>query len=88
MTQISLITTIDLSLKVKSLPSLRDSFQEYLSTSTQEGDYLEKDFGTRKVVSAVEILEFPSVLHLRLFRMAYDAGLKRFVKVRYLGWIE
>jgi hypothetical protein len=64
----------DLSLLVKDLDGLRDSFLKYLEKEELIGNnqYQTETYGKQDAEMGVEFLEFPSVLHLHLRRFEYD----------------
>jgi len=64
----------DIQLNVKGKKSIHDSFQEYITQETLEGDnkYDAGQHGLQDADKGVMFLNFPPVLHLQLLRFQYD----------------
>lgn len=64
----------DLQLSVKGLNNLEDSFKDYISTETLDGDnkYQVEGRGLQKATKGVVFEELPPLLHLHLRRFEYS----------------
>lgn len=64
----------DLSMEVKGIPNLLDSFKNYVKPEELTGDnkYSTEKYGKQDAIMGVEFVEFPPVLHLQLIRFTYD----------------
>ncbi|KAI8871870.1 cysteine proteinase, partial [Ramicandelaber brevisporus] len=72
----------DIQLNVKGCNNLRDSFVEYISVETLDGDnqYMADGHGLQDARKGVVFESFPPVLHLQLKRFEYDFELDRMAK--------
>ena len=73
----------DIQLNVKNCKNLKDSFTDYCSVETLEGDnaYFAQGFGLQTAKKGVIFKSFPPVLHLQLKRFDYDMINDRFIKI-------
>ncbi|KAK4688080.1 ubiquitin carboxyl-terminal hydrolase 7, partial [Tremellales sp. Uapishka_1] len=64
----------DIQLTIKGIKNLRDSFREYVSVETLEGEnkYMAEGHGLQDAKKGVIFRSFPPVLHLQLRRFEYD----------------
>ena len=64
----------DIQLTIKGIKDLRDSFREYVSVETLEGEnkYQAEGLGLQDAKKGVIFRQFPPVLHLQLRRFEYD----------------
>ncbi|KGQ01945.1 hypothetical protein PAAG_11336 [Paracoccidioides lutzii Pb01] len=69
---------LDISLNVQNIPSLAESFQDYIRENTDEE---RTEHGIRKTATGVIFGSFPTVLHLHLKRYAYDMAQRQLLKV-------
>ncbi|ESO84027.1 hypothetical protein LOTGIDRAFT_184079 [Lottia gigantea] len=67
-------TFFDIQLNVKSKKSVNESFKEYVTVETLDGDnkYDAGEYGLQEAEKGVIFLKFPPVLHLHLMRFMYD----------------
>ncbi|RUP44365.1 hypothetical protein BC936DRAFT_149573 [Jimgerdemannia flammicorona] len=75
----------DIQLNVKGCKNLYESFKDYVSEETLEGDnkYMAEGHGLQDAKKGVIFESFPPVLHLQLKRFEYDIQRDAMVKV---GW--
>ncbi|KAI3652031.1 hypothetical protein MP228_003334 [Amoeboaphelidium protococcarum] len=73
----------DIQLNVKGMPSLADSFKDYIQTELLDGDnkYQSEKYGLQDARKGVIFLKFPPVLHLQLKRFEYDFMKDAMVKI-------
>jgi len=73
----------DISLDVKGMKNLRESFQYYMLEETMDGEnkYHTEDFGLQDAKKGINFVSFPPVLHLHLKRFEYDAERDASVKI-------
>jgi ubiquitin carboxyl-terminal hydrolase 7 len=73
----------DISLNVKGVKDLRESFQNYVLEETLDGDnkYHTEDFGLQDAKKGISFVSFPPILHLHLKRFEYDGQRDAIVKV-------
>lgn len=73
----------DIQLNVKGLKTLADSFDDYITVETLEGDnkYHAEEHGLQDAHKGVIFETFPPVLHLQLKRFEYDFMRETMVKV-------
>ncbi|OHT14307.1 hypothetical protein TRFO_15331 [Tritrichomonas foetus] len=73
----------DLTMTVKGIPSLEESFKQYTSPEYLNGDnkYQTEEYGKQDAIMGVEFLEFPPVLFLHLSRFTFDYATERMIKV-------
>ena len=76
----------DIQLTIKGIKNLRDSFREYISVETLDGDnkYQAEGYGLQDAKKGVIFKSFPPVLHLQLRRFEYDVEKDALVKVRQI----
>ncbi len=81
---------IDIQLNVKGCKDLYESFVEYCSVETLEGDnkYHAEGYGLQDAKKGVIFQQFPPVLHLQLKRFEYDMELDSLVKVYAINMIS
>lgn len=75
----------DIQLNVKGCKNLEESFRNYVSEETLEGDnkYMaEEEYGLQDAKKGVIFESFPSVLHLQLKRFEYDMIKDSMIKVK------
>lgn len=75
----------DIQLNVKGCKNLVDSFEDYITVETLEGDnkYMAEGHGLQDANKGVIFESFPPVLHLQLKRFEYDFMRDTMVKVTY-----
>lgn len=73
----------DIQLTIKGIKNLRDSFRDYISVETLDGEnkYQAEGFGLQDAKKGVIFKEFPPVLHLQLRRFEYDVEKDALVKI-------
>ncbi|PVG02230.1 putative ubiquitin-specific processing protease 21 [Serendipita vermifera] len=73
----------DIQLNVKGMKNLRESFQDYVSEETLEGDnkYQAEGHGLQDAKKGVIFQSLPPVLHLQLKRFEYDIQRDAMVKI-------
>jgi ubiquitin carboxyl-terminal hydrolase 7 len=73
----------DIQLTIKGIKNLRDSFRDYVSVETLDGEnkYHAEGFGLQAAKKGVIFNSFPPVLHLQLRRFEYDIEKDALVKV-------
>lgn len=73
----------DIQLTIKGIKNLRDSFRDYISVETLDGEnkYQAEGFGLQDAKKGVIFQEFPPVLHLQLRRFEYDVEKDALVKI-------
>ncbi|KAI9347173.1 putative ubiquitin-specific processing protease 21 [Zopfochytrium polystomum] len=78
----------DIQLNVKGFKSVRESFADYISEETLDGDnkYDAAGFGLQAAKKGVIFQRFPPVLHLQLKRFEYDIERDAMVKIN--DWFE
>lgn len=74
---------IDIQLNVKGCKNLEDSFKDYITEETLEGDnkYMAEGHGLQNAKKGVIFESFPPVLHLQLKRFEYDMMRDMMVKI-------
>lgn len=75
----------DVQLNVKGMKNVAESFRDYISVETMDGEnkYQAGDeFGLQDASKGVIFQTFPPVLHLQLKRFEYDFQRDSLVKVR------
>ncbi|XP_050394501.1 ubiquitin carboxyl-terminal hydrolase 7 isoform X1 [Patella vulgata] len=67
-------TFFDIQLNIKSKKNVMDSFKEYITVETLDGDnkYDAGEYGLQEAEKGVVFIKFPPVLHLHLMRFMYD----------------
>lgn len=67
------------------MKNLRDSFKEYVSVETLDGEnkYQAEGYGLQDAKKGVIFTRFPPVLHIQLRRFEYDIEKDALVKVRF-----
>ncbi|KAI9256173.1 hypothetical protein BY458DRAFT_519583 [Sporodiniella umbellata] len=73
----------DIQLNVKGCRNLEDSFKDYITEETLEGDnkYMAEGYGLQDAKKGVIFESFPPVLHLQLKRFEYDMMRDMMVKI-------
>ena len=73
----------DIQLNVKGMKTLRDSFKDYISVETLDGEnkYMAEGHGLQDAKKGIVFTSFPPVLHLQLKRFEYDMQRDTMVKV-------
>ncbi|KAL1410390.1 ubiquitin-specific protease ubp15 [Vanrija albida] len=73
----------DIQLTIKGIKNLRDSFRDYVSVETLDGEnkYHAEGFGLQDAKKGAIFKEFPPVLHLQLRRFEYDVEKDALVKI-------
>ncbi|TXT08338.1 uncharacterized protein COLE_05262 [Cutaneotrichosporon oleaginosum] len=73
----------DVQLTIKGIKNLRDSFKDYVSVETLDGDnkYMAEGYGLQDAKKGVIFKAFPPVLHLQLRRFEYDVDKDALVKI-------
>ncbi|KAJ3326370.1 hypothetical protein HDU76_012981, partial [Blyttiomyces sp. JEL0837] len=73
----------DIQLNVKGFKTLRDSFVDYVSVETLDGDnkYMAEGHGLQDARKGVIFTNYPPVLHLQLKRFEYDMERDAMVKI-------
>ncbi|RCI04918.1 hypothetical protein CU098_011576 [Rhizopus stolonifer] len=73
----------DIQLNVKGCKNLEESFQDYITEETLEGDnkYMAEGYGLQDAKKGVIFESFPPVLHLQLKRFEYDMMRDMMVKI-------
>ena len=73
----------DIQLTIKGLKTLRDSFKDYVSVETLDGEnkYQAEGHGLQDARKGVIFKSFPPVLHLQLRRFEYDVMKDALVKI-------
>lgn len=73
----------DIQLNVKGCKNLEESFRDYISVETLEGDnkYMAEGHGLQDAKKGVIFESFPPVLHLQLKRFEYDMMKDSMVKI-------
>ncbi|KAG8878853.1 hypothetical protein FRB98_005967 [Tulasnella sp. 332] len=73
----------DIQLNVKGMRNLYDSFKDYISVETLDGDnkYFAEGLGLQDAKKGVIFQSFPDVLHLQLKRFEYDMQKDAMVKI-------
>jgi ubiquitin carboxyl-terminal hydrolase 7 len=79
----NVICCTDIQLEVKGIKTLYDSFRDYVTVETLDGEnkYDTKGFGLQDARKGTIFQSFPPVLHLHLKRFGYDTQLDGMVKV-------
>lgn len=74
----------DIQLNVKGCKNLEESFKDYITEETLEGDnkYMAEGYGLQDAKKGVIFESFPPVLHLQLKRFEYDMMRDMMVKVK------
>ena len=74
---------VDIQLTIKGIKNLRNSFREYISVETLDGEnkYQAEGLGLQDAKKGVIFKAFPPVLHLQLRRFEYDVEKDALVKV-------
>lgn len=82
----SLLTYLfaDIQLNVKGCKNLEESFKDYITEETLEGEnkYMAEGHGLQDAKKGVVFESFPPVLHLQLKRFEYDMYTDMMVKVK------
>jgi ubiquitin carboxyl-terminal hydrolase 7 len=80
----------DIQLNVKGCRKLTDSFEDYITVETLEGDnkYMAEGHGLQDANKGVIFESFPPVLHLQLKRFEYDFMRDTMVKVNIIKLIK
>ncbi|XP_071107818.1 ubiquitin carboxyl-terminal hydrolase 7-like [Haliotis cracherodii] len=67
-------TFFDIQLNVKGKKNVHESFKEYITVETLDGDnkYDAGEYGLQESEKGVVFLQYPPVLHLHLMRFMYD----------------
>lgn len=78
---------LDIQLNVKGCKNLEESFNDYISVETLEGDnkYMAEGYGLQDAKKGVIFERFPPVLHLQLKRFEYDMVKDSMVKVKVVN---
>lgn len=73
----------DIQLNVKGCKNLEDSFKDYITEETLEGEnkYMAEGYGLQDAKKGVIFESFPPVLHLQLKRFEYDMMRDMMVKI-------
>ncbi|GMK58352.1 hypothetical protein CspeluHIS016_0503840 [Cutaneotrichosporon spelunceum] len=73
----------DVQLTIKGIKNLRDSFRDYVSVETLDGDnkYMAEGYGLQDAEKGVIFKSFPPVLHLQLRRFEYDVEKDALAKI-------
>jgi ubiquitin carboxyl-terminal hydrolase 7 len=73
----------DISLNVKGMKDLHESFRDYVAVETLDGEnkYQAEGFGLRDAKKGIIFQSFPPVLHLQLKRFEYDIQRDAMVKI-------
>ncbi|KAI9247273.1 hypothetical protein EDC94DRAFT_626246 [Helicostylum pulchrum] len=73
----------DIQLNVKGCKNLENSFKDYITEETLEGDnkYMAEGYGLQTAKKGVIFESFPPVLHLQLKRFEYDMTRDMMVKI-------
>ena len=73
----------DLSLGVKDIDSIDQSFQQYMETEKLEGSnqYHVPHVGKFNAIKMIKFISLPKILQIHLRRFEYDIALKKMVKV-------
>ncbi|KAL7638741.1 UNVERIFIED_CONTAM: hypothetical protein RMT77_010274 [Armadillidium vulgare] len=76
-------TFYDIQLNIKGKKNIYDSFKDYVSVETLEGDnkYDAGEYGLQEAEKGVVFQSFPPVLHLHLMRFQYDPVTDSNVKI-------
>lgn len=71
-------------MNVKGCKNLEESFKDYITEETLEGDnkYMAEGYGLQDAKKGVIFESFPPVLHLQLKRFEYDMMRDMMVKVK------
>lgn len=74
---------LDISLNVKGMKNLQESFRDYVAVETLDGDnkYMAEGFGLQDAKKGIIFQSFPPVLHIQLKRFEYDVSRDAMVKV-------
>lgn len=74
----------DISLNVKGMKNLYESFKDYVAVEMMEGEnkYQAEGFGLQDAKKGILFQSFPPVLHLQLKRFEYDIQRDAMAKVR------
>ena len=74
----------DIQLNVKGMKNLYESFKDYVSVETLDGEnkYMAEGYGLQDAKKGIIFQSFPPVLHLQLKRFEYDMQRDTMVKVR------
>ena len=74
---------VDISLNVKGMRNLQESFRDYVQVEMLEGDnkYQAEGYGLQDAKKGITFLSFPPVLHIQLKRFEYDMLRDAMVKV-------
>lgn len=74
---------VDIQLNVKGCKNLTESFKDYVTVETMEGEnkYMAEGHGLQDAEKGVIFESFPPVLHLQLKRFEYDFMRDTMVKV-------
>lgn len=83
-----LIDATDIQLNVKGMKNLYESFKDYVSVETLDGEnkYQAEGLGLQDAKKGIIFQSFPPVLHLQLKRFEYDMQRDTMVKVRLTNW--
>lgn len=81
----------DISLNVKGMKNLQESFRDYVAVETLDGDnkYMAEGYGLQDAKKGIVFQSFPPVLHIQLKRFEYDIQRDAMVKVcsnNYKWW--
>jgi ubiquitin C-terminal hydrolase len=73
----------DISLNVKGMKNLHESFKDYVAVEMMEGEnkYQAEGFGLQDAKKGILFQSFPPVLHLQLKRFEYDIQRDAMAKV-------
>ncbi|KAL7419595.1 ubiquitin-specific protease ubp15 [Cryptotrichosporon argae] len=73
----------DIQLTIKGIKNLRDSFRDYVSVETLDGEnkYMAEGFGLQDARKGAIFQSLPPVLHLQLRRFEYDMEKDALVKI-------
>lgn len=73
----------DIQLNVKGMKNLYESFKDYVSVETLDGEnkYQAEGYGLQDAKKGIIFQSFPPVLHLQLKRFEYDMQRDTMVKV-------
>ena len=75
--------SVDIQLNVKGMKNLYESFKDYVSVETLDGEnkYMAEGYGLQDAKKGIIFQSFPPVLHLQLKRFEYDMQRDTMVKV-------
>ncbi|KAH8116990.1 cysteine proteinase [Phellopilus nigrolimitatus] len=73
----------DISLNVKGMKNLQESFRDYVAVETLDGDnkYQAEGYGLQDAKKGIVFQSFPPVLHIQLKRFEYDIQRDAMVKI-------